>query len=87
MSEYSTNLRTSARLITDSARAGLLKKAVLSKHTQGDTVKTTLTVRQIGKKSCLQAESLHTDNKAKHKNIEIGDEDALLALQIGRAHV
>ena len=80
MSEYSTHLRTSARLITDSARAGLLKKAVLSKHTQGDTVKTTLTVRQIGKKSCLQAESLHTDNKAKHKNIEIGDEDALLAL-------
>ena len=80
MSEYSTHLRTTARLITDTARANLLKKAVLSKHTEGDAVKTTLTVRQIGKRACLQAESLHTDNKAKHKNIEIGDEDALLAL-------
>lgn len=80
MSTYSTQLEKAAHLITDAARANLLKKAVLSKHTKGDAIKTTLTVRQIGGKSCLQAESLHTDNKAKHKNIEIGDADALLAL-------
>ena len=80
MSAYSTQLMTCAKLITDAARAGLLKKAVLSKHTSPDTVKTTLTVRQIGGKNCLQAESLHTDNKAKHQNIAIGDDDALLSL-------
>ena len=80
MSDYGTHLHTAAKLITDAARASLLKKAVLSKHAEGDAIKTTLTVRQIGGKFCLQAESLHKDNKAKHKNIEIGDVDALLAL-------
>ncbi len=80
MSEYNAQLKTAAQLITDASRAGLLKKAVLSKHTVGDAVKTTLTVRQIGGRNCLQAESLHTDNKAKHQNIEIGDCDTLLCL-------
>ena len=80
MSAYSTQLMTCAKLITDAARAGFLKKAVLSKHTSPDTVKTTLTVRQIGGKNCLQGESMHTDNKAKHQNIAIGDDDALLSL-------
>ena len=82
MSAYSTQLMTCAKLITDAARAGFLKKAVLSKHTSPDTVKTTLTVRQIGGKNCLQGESMHTDNKAKHQNIAIGDDDALLALLV-----
>ena len=80
MSAYNTQLLTCAKLITDAARAGFLKKAVLSKHTSPDTVKTTLTVRQIGGKNCLQGESMHTDNKAKHQNIAIGDDDALLSL-------
>ena len=80
MSEYNKQLHTAAGLITDAARAGLLKKAVLSKHTEGDAIKTTLTVRQIGGRNCLQAESLHTDNKAKHKNLEISDTDTLLCL-------
>ncbi len=78
MNTYNEHLHTAAKLITDAARAGLLKKAVLSKHAEGDTIKTTLTVRQISGRNCLQAESLHTDNKAKHKNLEIGDTDALL---------
>ena len=77
---YSLQLQKAAQLITDAARASLLKKAILSKHTQGDATKTTLSVRQIGGRTCLQAESLHTNNKARHKNIEIGDTDALLAL-------
>ncbi len=80
MSAYSVQLQTAAHLITDAARAGLLKKAVLSKHSSPDIAKTTLTVRQIGGKNCLQAESLHTDNKAKHQNMEIGETDALLSL-------
>ena len=87
MSEYSPQLQATARLITDAARASLLKKAVLSKHAVGDVIKTTLTVRQISGKNCLQAESLHTDNKAKHQNLPIGDEDALLALLATAAQI
>ena len=44
MSEYSTQLYTAARLITDAARANLLKKAVLSKHAEGDAIRAKLPV-------------------------------------------
>lgn len=80
MSQHNPQLEKAALLITDAARANLLKKAVLSKHSEKDAIKTTLTVRQIGGRTCLQAESLHKDNKAKHQNLEIGDTHALLAL-------
>ena len=80
MSEYNAQLQTAAQLITLAAKNNFLKKAILSRHTEGDATKTTLTVRVIGGRSCLQAESLHTDNKAKHKNLELGDTDALLSL-------
>ena len=75
--EIQIPLQKAAQLILDASRANLLKKAVLSKHADKDTLKTTLSVRQIGGKRCLQAESLHTDNKARHKNIEIDDQNAL----------
>lgn len=78
--DYNAHLQSAATLITKAARANLLKKAVLSRHNTGDAIKTTLTVRCIGGKNCLQAESLHKDNKAKHQNIEIGDEQTLCAL-------
>ena len=80
MSEYNAQLQTAAQLITLAAKNNFLKKAILSRHTEGDATKTTLTVRVIGGRPCLQAESLHTDNKAKHKNLELGDTDALLSL-------
>ena len=80
MSQYSQQIQTAAQLIGTAAARGQLKKAVLSKLTDEQIIKTTLTVRSIGGRPCLQAESLHTDNKAKHKNLEIDDTDALLAL-------
>ena len=80
MSQYSQQMQTAAQLIDKAAAQGLLKKVVLSKLSDAQTIKTTLTVRSIGGRICLQAESLHTDNKAKHKNLEIGDLDALLSL-------
>ena len=80
MSQYSQQMQTAAQLIDKAAAQGLLKKVVLSKLADAQTIKTTLTVRSIGGRICLQAESLHTDNKAKHKNLEIGDLDALLSL-------
>lgn len=81
------HLQLSAQIITASARAGLLKKAILSRHTVGNATKTTLTVRMIGGRSCLQAESLHADNKAKHQNLKIGDTDALLSLLCTAAQI
>ena len=85
--EYSQHQQAAAQLITLAARAGLLKKAILSRHTVGDAIKTTLTVRTIGDRPRLQAESLHTDNKAKHQNLEIGDTDALLGLLATAAQI
>ena len=87
MSSYSQHQITAAQLITTAARAGLLKKAILSRHTVGDAVKTTLTVRVIGDRPRLQAESLHKDNKAKHQNLEIGDEESLLSLLATAAQI
>ena len=87
MMQPNAQLQLSAQIISASARAGLLKKAVLSRHTEGDATKTTLTVRMISGRTCLQAESLHKDNKAKHKNLEIGDTDALLSLLCTAAQI
>lgn len=81
--EYSNQLQSTAAIIQAAARAGLLKKAVLSKCSDPGTVRITLSARTIGGRLCLQAESLHTDNKARHKNLELGDLDALLALLAG----
>ena len=80
MREYTQQILTLASVIKAAALAGALKKAVLSKCLDQSVVRITLSARTIGGKLCLQAESLHTDNKAKHKNLEMDDTDALLAL-------
>lgn len=87
MTAYSQHLCLAAELISASARAGMLKKAILSRHTEGDALKTTLTVRCIGGKACLQAESLHSDNKARHQNLAMDDTDSLLALLATAAQI
>ncbi|MBO7274112.1 MAG: hypothetical protein J6V22_04580, partial [Clostridia bacterium] len=60
-------------LISASAQKGALKKAVLSKPQDAANVKCTLTLRQVGGKTVLQAETLRADNKALHENIAIDD--------------
>ena len=50
-----------------------LKKVVFSKHKDKSILKTVLTLKNISGKLCLQAESFHTDNKAKHENIYIDE--------------
>ena len=62
--------------ILSSAKKQLLKKAVFSKSADKSIVRTTITLKSISGKPCLQAESLHTDNKAKHENIFIDTEEA-----------
>ncbi len=60
-------------LISLSATKGALKKAVLSKPADVANVKCTLTLRRVGDKTVLQAETLRADNKALHENMEAND--------------
>ena len=60
-------------LISAAAEKGALKKAVFSKPEDKASVKCTLTLRRVGNKIVLQAETLRADNKALHENIETND--------------
>ncbi len=62
-----------ASAILLSAEKQVVKKAVFSKHKDKTITKTVLTLKNISGKLCLQAESFHTDNKAKHENIALDD--------------
>ena len=62
-----------AELISASGKRGALKKAVLSKPEDKANVKCTLTLRLVGGKTVLQAETLRADNKALHENIATDD--------------
>ena len=65
------------RLIEKAAQTEALKKAVFSKPTGGEVVKAAVTLKSISGETVLQIESFHSDNKAKHKNIKIGENLAL----------
>ena len=60
-------------LISLAANKGALKKAVLSKPEEKAYVKCNVTLRLVGGKTVLQAETFCTDNKALHENIAIDD--------------
>lgn len=68
---------TIGELISRSATAGALKKAVLSKPADKTLLRTVLTLRQIGGRVLVQAESFFADNKAKHENIESDNTERL----------
>ena len=62
-----------AELISASGKRGALKKAVFSKPEDKANEKCTLTLRLVGGKTVLQAETLRADNKALHENIATDD--------------
>lgn len=68
------------RLIEKSAQSEVLKKVVFSKPSGGEITKAVITLKSVSGANCLQIESFHTDNKAKHKNIEIGENEAIIQL-------
>jgi len=74
-------------LIMDAGEIGVLKKAVFSKPCDSLIKKTVLSPKSIASRTVLQAESFYTDNKAKHKNIDPGDRDALLELILGYSQI
>lgn len=79
MTNFDSKIRDFATTIVLAAEKQALKKAVFSKSLDESIIKTVLTLKNISGKLCLQAESFHTDNKAKHENI-IVDADATARL-------
>ena len=75
------------RLIGKSAQTETLKKAVFSKPSGGEVTKATVTLKSISGETLLQIESFHSDNKAKHQNIKIGDDQALISLIEGFSQI
>ena len=73
MMNFDTKTLDFASLILQSAQKQALKKAVFSKCKDKSIIKTVLTLKNISGKLCLQAESFHSDNKAKHENINLDD--------------
>ena len=73
MSNFDNKICNFASAILCSAQKQVLKKAVFSKHKDKSIIKTVLTLKSISGKICLQAESFHSDNKAKHENIALDD--------------
>ncbi len=85
--EYTPQINRLCEIIKTAAISGQLKKAVMSKCRDTGVLRITLTARTIGGKLCLQAESLHTDNKAKHQNLSPDNTDALCSLLSGAAQI
>ena len=73
MMNFDTKTKDFASAILCSAEKQVIKKVVFSKHKDKTITKTVLTLKNISGKLCLQAESFHTDNKAKHENIALED--------------
>ena len=74
------NVTLLLRLIEKSAQTETLKKAVFSKPSGGDVIKAVLSLKSIAGETVLQIESFHSDNKAKHKNLKIGESECVASL-------
>ncbi len=79
--------QTLLSLLLEATERKALKKAVLSKPTDKQQIKTVLTPRLLGGRQVLQAECFLADNKAKHENIPPSDTDALAALLAAHGQV
>ncbi len=67
-------------LLLLAAQKHLFKKAVLSKPASATEKKTQLTLRRIGGRELLQAETFCTDNKALHRNLPVEPSEELSEL-------
>ena len=76
---FDSKIQDFASTLITCAQNQVIKKAVFSKSKDKSIIKTVLTLKNIGGNLCLQAESFHTDNKAKHQNIAL-DDNALATL-------
>lgn len=67
-------------LLLLSLQTRTLKKAVFSKPSDPSVVRTVATLRSVGGRLCLQAESFLADNKAIHRNYSPDDREGVSAL-------
>ena len=84
-------LDTGAKALRDllllAAEKQVMKKAVFSKCLDKEIKKAVLTLKTISGKDVLQLESFYSDNKAKHKNIELEDGETVSALIEGSGQI
>ena len=71
MMEFDVKIQEFASTIMLSAKKQAIKKVVFSKSKDKSIIKTIISLKNISGKHCLQAESFHADNKAKHENISL----------------
>ncbi len=76
-----------ASLISEAAKEGKLKKAVLSKPADPSVLKACITPIILGGKLTLQSETFTSDNKAYHKNTSPDDLGYLLGLISGFSQI
>ena len=69
-----------ASLISAAAEQKVLRKTVFSKPKDPSIVRITLTLRNVGGKTAVQAETLQKDNKAKQENLSAEQTDRFAAL-------
>lgn len=69
--ERNENLFKICELAVASAKLRRLKKAVLSKPSDKTVLRSVLTLKSIGGKAAIQAETFHKDNKVTHKNFPL----------------
>ena len=78
MQNYTECTTALCRVLTLSARKGVLRKAVFSKPKDKNIIKAVVSPIVLGDNLCLQAEYFHADNKATHKNIPLDQNSALV---------
>ena len=76
-----------AELIELAAKQRVLKRAVFSKPSDPEIKRATLALKEISGRAVLQLESFYHDNKAKHKNIEMGDVESLCSVIDGFSQI
>ncbi len=74
-------------LISLSAETGTLKKAVFSKPDDDGGSRAVMTLRRIGGRVMIQAETLRKDNKAMHENIDVTNAARVSSLCAGFGQV
>ena len=80
MTEIAENIALFLRLLEKSAQTETLKKAVFSKPSGKEILKAAVMLKTISGENVLQIEYFYSDNKAKHKNIKIGEEQEICIL-------
>ena len=76
-----------AQLIMTAAEKTALKKAVLSKPSDKETLRAVISLKSIAGKTVLQMETFRADNKALHRNLSTSETETLADILLGFSQV